>query len=333
MRKIALTLLGVVAVAGGVAAVSAYEAHVINVTAHIENALTVDAKELVFGTVFPQEYVTKDFNVTLSSSFLTAERVDDVDYVIKQKPKCICDDPTGGEGCQFGKYAPVDYASHECPAGYTAMLSLCPYLSKTDGDPGDANDTSHVSYYIDPTPEKPNSGDEHCPQPTKIVRIQPGFGDGGWAGWSCPAGTTAVGGGIDSSTNPVGGNGVAAPGAPAVDGFSYPVYPHYTFGVGETGYVVHDLVDGQGNNITFHVDCLPNNPDATGRLTKVGQDTSDKWIVDLKVPPVKGFVGQDWPAGCPVVEENDQDYGCDLWIEVTGISPAPTPTPSPIPTT
>jgi hypothetical protein len=39
----------------------------------------------------------------------------------------------------------------------------------------------------------------------------------------------------------------------------------------------------------------------------------------LKVPPVKGFVGQDWPAGCPTVPTNDVDLGCDLWIEVTGI--------------
>ena len=93
------------------------------------------------------------------------------------------------------------------------------------------------------------------PEITRIDRTQLGFGDGGWAGWSCPADTTAVGGGIDSSTNPVGGNGVAAPGAPIVDGSTYPVYPHYTFGAGETGYVVHDLVDGLGNDISFHVDC------------------------------------------------------------------------------
>ena len=53
-KKILLGLVAVVAVAGGVAALSAYEAHVINVTAHIENALYVHPESRDFGTVFPQ---------------------------------------------------------------------------------------------------------------------------------------------------------------------------------------------------------------------------------------------------------------------------------------
>jgi len=122
-----------------------------------------------------------------------------------------------------------------------------------------------ISFYAEQTRNNPNfvcpSQLPVEPKPiTRVDRTQLGFGDGGWAGWSCPAGTTAVGGGIDSSTNPVGGNGVAAPSAPAVDGFNYPVYPHYTYnaGAGETGYVVHDLVDGLGNTISFHINCQAN---------------------------------------------------------------------------
>lgn len=115
--------------------------------------------------------------------------------------------------------------------------------------------TADVSFRAVQSRNNPNF---RCVPPIRIDRTQQGFGDGGWAGWSCPAGTTAVGGGIDSSTNPVGGNGVAAPGALAVDGSTYPVYPHYTFSSGETGYVVHDLADGLGNSITFHIDCQPN---------------------------------------------------------------------------
>lgn len=59
---------------------------------------------------------------------------------------------------------------------------------------------------------------------------------------------------------------------------------------------------------------------AIGYLSKSGDD-SDTWNVDLKVPPVSGYVGQDWPESCLpwVVEEDEMDYGCDLWIEVTGI--------------
>jgi len=223
-KKIVLGLVAVVAVASGVAALSAYEAHVINVTAHIENALYVHPDALEFGTVFPQEYIERQFTVELSSSFQLQDRLDDVNYVIRQKPKCVN---------EAGEYAQIDYATHQCPEGYTEMLSLCPFLSKLDGDSEDNNDTDHPSYFVDPD-GVPGSGDEYC----------------------------------------------VIPGA-----------------------------------------------DATGHLTIDGGDLLDLWIVDLKVPPVDGYVGQDWPAGCPVVSANDQDYGCDLWIEVTGFSVLPEPEP------
>jgi len=67
---------------------AAFEAHVINVTAKIENALSVPLELISFGTVFPQEELEKDLSIALSSSFLTEERVDDVEYIIRQKPKC-----------------------------------------------------------------------------------------------------------------------------------------------------------------------------------------------------------------------------------------------------
>ena len=131
--------------------------------------------------------------------------------------------------------------------GFSCDGSAVTNLSQTDKLVAD------ITFYVE---QARNNENFFCNKPTRIVRTQDGFGDGGWAGWSCPAGTTVVGGGIDSSTNPVGGNGMAKPSAPAVDTFSYPVYPHYTFPAGETGYVVHDLVDGKGNSITFHLDCL-----------------------------------------------------------------------------
>lgn len=86
-KKILLSLLTVAVVAGGVAALSAFEAHIINVTAHIENALRVDRNHIDFGTVFPQEMFIETFNVGLSSSFMEEDRVDDVVYEIHQKPK------------------------------------------------------------------------------------------------------------------------------------------------------------------------------------------------------------------------------------------------------
>jgi cysteine-rich repeat protein len=69
----------------------------------------------------------------------------------------------------------------------------------------------------------------------------------------------------------------------------------------------------------------PKLPDvqAAGVLSKTTNDISDIWTVDLKVPPVKGYVAQDWPKNCPTVKKNDQDYGCDLWITVTDIKKTP----------
>lgn len=134
-------------------------------------------------------------------------------------------------------------------AGFKCNGEPVTNASQTDGVVGDVMFTAVQSR---------NNDAFYCKPPKRIVHEQPGFSDGGWAGWSCPAGSIAVGGGIISSTNPVGGHGIAAPGAPSVDGATYPTYPHYTYnvGAGETGYVVHDFVDSLSNNITFYVDCL-----------------------------------------------------------------------------
>jgi len=114
MKKgILLLLVSLVVVVAGIAALSAYEAHVVNVTAHIENALKILplTKELNFGTVFPQEYREKRIWIQTSESFCesTQLRVKNIDYKIVQKPKCV------------------------------DQRSLCPYLSKIPvyTEPGD----------------------------------------------------------------------------------------------------------------------------------------------------------------------------------------------------
>jgi len=217
-KKIVLTIGAILIVVGGVAAMSAYEAHVINVVAHIENALSVSPKEIAFGTVFPQEYVDDNFTISLSDSFKEAGRIDDVEYIINQKPKCKCDvwEKTS-ELCLEGKYAQVGYASHECPTGYTAMANLCSFLSKLPQD--NDGEIGELSYYDAQT--------DSCPTRPAVI--------------------------------------------------------------------------------------------ASGRLAKSLDDLSDTWTVDLKVPPIAGSVGQDWPAGCPTVAA-EADYGCDLWVEVTNLS-------------
>ncbi len=86
-KRLLASIATIGVILAGAALFSAFESHVINVTARIENALSVPTDALAFGTVFPQEYLTRDVRVVLSDSFQGAERVDDVEYVIKQKPK------------------------------------------------------------------------------------------------------------------------------------------------------------------------------------------------------------------------------------------------------
>ncbi len=69
MRKVVLIVVALMLVVSGVAAVSAYEAHIINVKAHVENAMIVRAAEIDFGTVFPEEWLLKEFTLGTSSSF------------------------------------------------------------------------------------------------------------------------------------------------------------------------------------------------------------------------------------------------------------------------
>jgi hypothetical protein len=71
------------------------------------------------------------------------------------------------------------------------------------------------------------------------------FGDGGYGGWSCPAGKVVIGGGFEATDRVA----VSAPGTPGS------VWPHYTFGDAESGWVIRDAQDGSGNTITVYAIC------------------------------------------------------------------------------
>src|SRR3989344_6316692 len=130
---------------------AAFEAHVINVTATIENALSVpvEAEGLTFGTVFPQEELDIPFDMTLSKSFIEENRVDQVSYTIRQKPKCALNEAgvafnAGNtnpetELPQFGLVTEDDGTFIcEDQVNYYILPLLCPFISKhettTDGD-------------------------------------------------------------------------------------------------------------------------------------------------------------------------------------------------------
>lgn len=111
---------------------AAFEAHVINVTAKIENALFVHPESLEYGTVFPQEHLDTSFFINFSESFSARgqTRVGRVDYVVKQKPQCV--DQNG----DFVRVGEDENGNFVCPQGSTMRPLLCAYLSKhPDGNP------------------------------------------------------------------------------------------------------------------------------------------------------------------------------------------------------
>ena len=141
-KKFTIALITVITVTGGVIVTSAFEAHIVNVTAHVENALRVHPNSpIVFGTVFPQEYFDGfGFDIGTSDSFCAGDqtRVLNIDYVIKQKPKPR-PEMIGQESCG----ANIDEAREYChnnPDDLTCCFpNLCAYISKTPQveEPGD----------------------------------------------------------------------------------------------------------------------------------------------------------------------------------------------------
>jgi len=95
VRKLLLVLGALVIVFSGVAMVSAYEAHTINVKAKVENALTVPTDDIDFGTVFPEEWLIKHIKVRHSDSFCEEEQthVDAINYQVWVVRKLVPQDP------------------------------------------------------------------------------------------------------------------------------------------------------------------------------------------------------------------------------------------------
>ena len=172
MKKILLAFGAVAAVMIALPLFSAFEAHVINVTAQIENALSVPVKSIDFGTVFPQEKLDKPLAISLSDSFIAEGGVDDVEYIIRQKPKCAVTNEDGtrivgptwtghvvvGDNpfttnvtetyyvdCDADR--PIEVLPHPNPE-FWLLPSLCEYISKhSDTDEVQQNDDSLNSFH------------------------------------------------------------------------------------------------------------------------------------------------------------------------------------------
>src|SRR3989338_7064093 len=164
-KKLLLSLAALAAISLGMVGISAFEAHIINITAHIENALTVpvEAEGLSFGTVFPEEVFYKNFDIRLSESFMKEPRVDDVEYVLRQKPKCGVPIPDT-DRVRYSEFAQVtedEQGNFVCPeveipgTDQTQVQSvmlplLCPYLSKTELDANGATTDNSIPAFHGP---------------------------------------------------------------------------------------------------------------------------------------------------------------------------------------
>lgn len=271
MKKILLTLgvLGAVVVA--LPMFSAFEAHVVNVTARIENALAVSTKHIDFGTVFPQEHLDKPLTVQLSGSFMTEPDADDVEYFIRQKPKCgvtsrdgqvLVEGSTATGHVVLGDNQATEEvetywidcgeAPVEVPVDhvYGVLPSLCEYISKEGPDENDGDTASFHKPWVIVEGDNPD--------------------------------TVAV----------------------------------------ETSYI--DWLDTPGRLAKSDVD--------TEDQTE--GDTVDNWTIDLAVPCFGDHCAQDWAefvaginpnAGDPDqwtqdIDDEHKVFGCDLWVEVSGVS-------------
>jgi hypothetical protein len=115
------------------------------------------------------------------------------------------------------------------------------------------------------------------------------FGDGGYGGWSCPAGKVVVGGGFEA-TGPV---VVSAPGT------SGSVWPHYTFGADEYGWVVRDAQDGVPNTITIYAVCA-SMPAGYEVVNSPALSFSDTGYGGWSCPAGKVVTGGGFEATAPV---------------------------------
>ncbi len=140
-KRILLPLAAVAAIAIGIVGMSAFEAHVINVTATITNATNVSTEAISFGTAFPQEIMHKPATIQLSQTFITSDMLG-VDYKIKQKPKCKNNNPEIIP--EFAHSTENEKGEFVCPEGFYKMPLLCPFLSKTSSN---INDRSIPSFH------------------------------------------------------------------------------------------------------------------------------------------------------------------------------------------
>ena len=310
MKKIFLGL-GVFALAlAFIPMFAAFEAHVINVTATIENALAVSPNPVQFGTVFPNETVYRNMTVALSESFSKEDRVDDVEYKIVQKPKPIEPGEQNTDYCiaeKAGLYACIDAYMKAYPAKTLQDAIMACY----DGE-GSYNgyDTAKcypsMCQFLSKLPDRPQCSDEVDNDGDLAV-------DGQDDGCLDEAGSYHPEDGNEAlpGVQPASDQGIGAPHpiAECMDGID-------NDGDIKTDYPADPDCAQYGDNSES---AAGDQPQVKGRLSKLENDTQDLWTLDLEVPCFIGQCKQGEVGLLPPAWEHSM-FGCDLWVEVQGIS-------------
>lgn len=134
--KILGTLALVFTAAIGIVFLASIQVSAGNTKSYIDVEISVTPNKLPFGTVFPEEVLLKPITLSLSESYKTGGKVEEVEYSIIQKAK-----PKKSWDKAYCENNPND--TIRC------YPSLCPYLSKTP-DNSPANDTG-VPAFHDPS--------------------------------------------------------------------------------------------------------------------------------------------------------------------------------------
>ncbi len=177
-------------------------------------------------------YITLALVLVFSFSLMTA------------MPAAAAGTPLSGYGVAIsGDQSPGDggWASWSVPAG---KVVLGGGFYATDSVAASTPDGTSGWRVQDATGGDPNTivvyaiyADE--PDGYGVVTSNPlNYSDGGWGGWGVPAGKVVLGGGFYLTGGPA---AVSAPGIPGS------VWPHYTYGPDEYGWVVQDAPDGHSS--------------------------------------------------------------------------------------
>jgi hypothetical protein len=167
LKKAVLIVSALMLVLSGVAAVSAYEAHVVNVKAHVENALIV-SQDVDYGITFPEMILQEEVYIGLSDSFLSVNqtRLSDLEYALYWTPKLISEHPGALDPDCDGYFEPIYpfiVASHESgetqdgmlpgspPASWDALPEPAGYYKWGWGHlhrAGDQSDIWHLQFHV-----------------------------------------------------------------------------------------------------------------------------------------------------------------------------------------